>query len=349
MAGGYDVYVTFSGESGTPIQHVRSFSSGGKDQGAVTPDYDELRGMALDASGRLLLAVANKHVSAIELFSTPGEDGTRSLLASIVTPETSLGIAHPYGLTFDGSGVLYVSNQDTNCVTGFTLDDASPPQAQPIPVASALTGSFPSGTFYAGQFVASVVPIEVGTVTPPGVPPNDGGLSAESLISPLPAPDSAAAAAQAVNPAKHSIRGICATPTALYVADQANDRIAIYDLATGAYKLAITGTGKSSRHHVVDEPVALAYDAKNVDLYIGSAKNTCIFRYDEKSRVLTRVARDDSKLAKLSGLAFTPKGTLLAASREHSTIYEVDVSSGKMSTFVDGLGDAPECLLIVPA
>jgi hypothetical protein len=329
---GYDVYVTFSGKSKTPIQHVRSFSASGKDQGAVTPDYDELRGIALDGSGRLYLAVANKNVSAIELFAaTIEKDGTRELIGTILTPPTSAVHPHPYGLTFDRNGVLYVSTQDTNCVTGYAIGTQSPPQVSPIPVASALTASFPNGSFYAGQFVAAVEPITHGSVTPPSVPANLGGLSAS-----------------VVGASRHSVRGVLATPNALYVADEANDRIGIYDLTSGAYKRAITGTGRSSPRHVVDGPVGLAYDAKRGNLYIGSSKNACIFVYAEKSRTLSRLACDETKLAKVSGLACAPDGTLFAASRASAAIFTVDTSSGKIAPFVDGLADAPECLLVVP-
>ena len=333
MGSGYDVYVTFSGRSKTPIAHVRSFSAGGKDQGAVTPDYDELRGMVLDAAGRLYVAVANKNASAVDLFSaTIEKDGTRALIGTIIAPPTSAVHAHPYGLTFDGDGVLYVSSQDINCVTGYTIGTESPPQATPIPIASALTTNFPEGTFYPGEFVAAVAGITHGSVTPPSVPPNLGGLSAS-----------------VVGTSRHSVRDVQATPNALYVADEANDRVGIYDLSTGAYKLAITGTGRSSRRHVVDEPVGLAYDAKRGILYVGSSKNACIFAYAERSKTLARLAYDDEKLAKVSGLACAPDGTLLAASRAAAAIFSVDTSSGKLTTFADGLADAPECLLIVPA
>lgn len=353
MAGSsHEVYVTFSGESASPVKHVRAYDASGAKKGRVTPDYDELRGMTLDTTGRLYLAVANKSVSQVLLFSaTVNGDGTRDLVATVVTPATSPGISHPYGLTFDGPGQLFVSSQDTNCVTGFTIGTQSPPQAQPLAVATYLSQNFPkngaNGAFYAGEYVASVVPIVVQGDTPPAVPADQGGLSEQGLAAALPVPGSPAAAAQAANTKKHSVRGVHATPVALYVVDEAANRVGIYDLSTGAFQGAIATTGGTGKQDALDDPVGLAYDPAKGHLFIGSARNACIFAYHEGSKTLHLVAHDDTQLAKVSGLAWTPAGTLLAGSRQQNAIVSVDVSSGAISSFVDGLKDAPECLLVV--
>jgi hypothetical protein len=346
---GYQVYVTFSGESSTPVQHVRAYASDGTTHQRVTPDYDELRGMALDPSGRFYLAVAYKNLSEVLLFSASvNANGTRDLLTTLVTPATSPGVSHPYGLAFDGGGVLFVSNQDTNCVTGFVVGTAT--TATPIGVAAYLStfpSTGPTNVFYAGEFAASVVPIAVSGNTPPAVPAAQGGLSENGLAATLPAPGSAEAIAQK-KASKHSVRGVLTTPSALYVADEAGNRVAIYDLTTGAFTGAIVSDGGTGKHDVLDEPVALTYDAATSTVFVGSAKNACIFAYVETTGATTRVAQDDTNLAKLSGLAFTPNGTLLAASRQQNSIVTVDVASGAITPFVSGLTDAPECLLIVP-
>jgi hypothetical protein len=347
---GYQVYVTFSGESATPVEHVRAYSSDGTKHHRVTPDYDELRGMTLDPSGRLYLSVAYKNLSQVLLFSASVDaNGTRDLLATLVTPATSPGVSHPYGLTYDGGGVLFVSNQDTNCVTGFAVGNAT--TATPISIASYLTATFPSSgptnVFYAGEFVASVVPIAVNGNTPPPVPAAQGGLNETGLVPTLPTPGSAEAIAQK-KASKHSVRGVLATPSAFYVADEAGNRVCIYDLTTGAFRGDISSTGGAGKHDVLDEPVGFGYDPATSTVYIGSAKNACIFAYAEQTATMTRVAHDDTNLAKLSGLTFTPNGTLLAASRQQKSIVAVTVPSGAITPFVSGLTDAPECLLIVP-
>ncbi|HTW84022.1 MAG TPA: hypothetical protein VMD91_08160 [Candidatus Sulfotelmatobacter sp.] len=352
MAGsGYDIYVTFSGESKTPVKHVRAYGSDGKKIGRVTPDYDELRGMTLDLSGRFYLAVAYESVSEVLLFSaTVNKDGTRDLLATLVTPATSSGIAHPYGLAFDGSLVLFVSSQDTNCVTAFAVGTGT--TATPAPIAAYLTTNFPStgptNVFYPGQWVASVVPIAVGGNTPPAVPAAQGGLAEVGLVSPLPPPSAALAAAGAKKPTKHSVRGVLTTPNALYAVDEAANRVCMYELGSGAFTGAITGTGGTGKHDVLDDPVGLAYEPAAGVVYIGSAGNACIFAYTESSQGTTCVAHDDTNLAKVSGLAFTPDGTLLAGSRAQSAICTIDLYSGKITPFLTGLEDQPECLLVVP-
>src|SRR3984893_16260857 len=178
MAGsGFQVYVTFSGEASkgapgttnTPINHVRAYDQSGKKHGHVTPDYDELRGMALDGSGRLYLAVAHKSGSAIQVFSsTIGTDGfSRAFLGTAVTPQTSTALSHPYAVAFDPAGGLYASNQDTNVVCGYAVATAGFP-ATPLAVASYLTTTFPSGgTFYTGTYVASAQPVTTCGEIPP--------------------------------------------------------------------------------------------------------------------------------------------------------------------------------------
>ena len=52
-------------------------------------------------------------------------------------------------------------------------------------------------------------------------------------------------------------------------------------------------------------------------------------------------------LKDLSGLAFTPNGTLIFASRKQLQPFTLDVSTGALSTFGPSLNDAPECVLVV--
>ncbi len=347
----FQVYVTFSGEaskggagsSNTPVNHVRAYDASGTKHGHVTPDYDELRGMALDGAGRLYLAVAHKGGSAIDAFSsTIGSDGfSRTLLGTAVTPQTSTALAHPYAVAFDPGGNLYASSQDTNVVSGYAVAAAGFP-ATPLAVASYLTTAFPSGgTFYAGTYVASAQPVTAGGETPPAVPVAQGGLTMTGFTA---APASAADAVKA--PARHSVRGILFAGGALYVADEGGARVAIYDAATGAYKSALTTT--TDGKWTLSTPVGLAYDAASGHVFIGDPGNDAIFSYHPKSQKfeleLDKKSGGDG-LKKVSGLAFAPGGTLFFASRETQAIYQRD-KNGTVTPFVSGLTDTPECLLI---
>src|ERR1700689_5051986 len=91
---GYQIYVSFSGEAGSKILNVGALSSEGAYLGLVLAGggpYDELRGLAVDGSGRLYVANAYKKGSAVDVFSaTVNEDGYgRNYLGTLITPKSS--------------------------------------------------------------------------------------------------------------------------------------------------------------------------------------------------------------------------------------------------------------------
>ena len=60
-----------------------------------------------------------KKDSRVLTFSPVNSDGiSRNFLGNYVTPTTSTGFVHPYFLTFNNEGNLYISIQDTNIVLG---------------------------------------------------------------------------------------------------------------------------------------------------------------------------------------------------------------------------------------
>ncbi|HEV7509404.1 MAG TPA: hypothetical protein VGS07_31305 [Thermoanaerobaculia bacterium] len=76
-------YVSFSGESSTPINNVYALSPSGEIVSAEVLDtsqsYQELRGMAFDAAGRLYVSQAYKGSSAILQFAaSAGQGSTRA-------------------------------------------------------------------------------------------------------------------------------------------------------------------------------------------------------------------------------------------------------------------------------
>jgi sugar lactone lactonase YvrE len=361
MAGsGFQLYVTFSGEAlktatggapagdTAPIAHVRGYDSTGKKHGHVTPDYAELRGMALDAGGQLYVAVAKKSGSAIDVFSARiGSDGfSRTFERTVVSPASSTALAHPYAVAIAPGGALFQSSQDTNVVAGYALVsiDAVVGTAPPLPVASYLTQTFPSGgTFYPGTYVASAQPVTVGSETPPAVSPAKGGLTMTGFGTVPAGTDDAAKA-----PARHSVRGILFAGDALYVADEGGARVGIYDAATGALRTSLTVT--TDGKWTLKTPVGLALDPSSGHIYIGDPGNDAIFSYHPKSQKFEFVVDEKTGgdgLKKISGLAVAPDGTLFFASREAQAIFTLD-AKGNVAPFVTGLTDTPECLLIVP-
>ncbi|HEX3462624.1 MAG TPA: hypothetical protein VHS78_01055 [Candidatus Elarobacter sp.] len=350
----YQVYVSFSGETGSKIENVGALAHDGTYLGLVLNGgtVRELRGLALDERGRLYVANAYKKSSSVEVYSaTVGEDGYgREHLTTLITPATSKALLHPYELAFDGDN-LFVSSQDTNVVSGYAVSGKKKPTAENLPVAAYLRKLNPKGDYYGATFVASAEPVPIGKKTPPAVDPKDGGLSltgfdpatAATDDTPPEAPDEAQPAEKQ---ARHSVRGIAFAGKRLYVCDQAANRVGIYGHRNGTFHGWI---GENE----LAAPVGLAVSPSDGRIFIGSPKNDSIYAYDPSSGALDLVASSASEkhggaLKDLSGLAFTPDGTLLFGSRSNQQIYALDVSDGAVAEFGAQLGDAPECLLVVP-
>ncbi|HEV2641893.1 MAG TPA: hypothetical protein VGT98_04275, partial [Candidatus Elarobacter sp.] len=237
MASAYQVYVSLSGEKDGKIQNVGAFASDGSSLGDVLATggpFDEIRGLAVDAHGRLYVANANKKGSAVDVFSaTINADGfSRDVLGTLITPATTAALLHPYGLAFDGDN-LFVSSQDTNVVSGYAISGKKMPKAKKLAVAPYLEKLHPKGDYYGATFVASADPVKVGKKTPPAVDPDKGGLSASGFVAKTAAteddpPEAADEAKPAAQQARHSVRGIAVAGKRLYVADQAKDRVGIY-------------------------------------------------------------------------------------------------------------------------
>ncbi len=324
-----------------------------------TARTSELRGLAVDAAGRLYVADAYKKGSAVDVFSaTINADGfSRDFLATLITPASSKALLHPYGLAFDGDN-LFVSSQDTNVVSGYAISGKKKPSAKSLPPAAYLEKLHPKGDYYGGTFVASAQPVPVGKKTPPAVDPKDGGLSMSGFDPATAAtddkpPEAADEAKPAKKQARHSVRGIVFAGKRLYVADQAADRVGIYGHKNGTFHGWISVTDNTNANpDALDKPVGLALSPTDGRIYIGSPKNEAIFAYDPSSKKLELVVSSASPgaagaLEDLSGLSFTPDGTLLFGSRSQQQLYSCDVSTGAVSPLGAKLGDAPECLLVV--
>ena len=118
-------YLSFSGESSTPINNVYALSPSGATVSTQVLDpsqtYQELRGMAFGPDGCLYVCQAYKNASGVLQFAAAALAGgfTRAFLKAYATPSASSGLKHPYQPIFGSDGDLYVSSQDTNVVTGF--------------------------------------------------------------------------------------------------------------------------------------------------------------------------------------------------------------------------------------
>lgn len=330
-------YVSFSGESSKssqPITNVYALSAKGKTLSTTVLDpsqtYQELRGMAFGPDGKLYVCQAQKSHSAILQFSatTSGGGYTRSFLGQYATPQSSSGLAHPYQPAFGGLN-LYVTSQDTDVVTGFYGPATSQP-GKAMSNSPFLQKSYPSGTFNPGTFVAAYsADKKVPQFTP--VPTSQGGLTFAPSGS-----------------STHSVRGLAFDNKGhLFVADEGNDRIGVYDATSGAFLGAITQSGSEA----IKNPVTLFFNAANHTLYIGSPGAQRLFTYDVmkvaegdfKADVLIK----DSKLDKLSGITVDAGGHVYTCSRKNNKIYKWSSDGKKSSDFAGPFSDNPEQIIAV--
>jgi hypothetical protein len=351
MAAG-NLYVSFSGESGTPVTNVLALScADGSTLGEVLqdgPTVKELRGLAL-APSNLLGVTCVKADSLVFGFGPPQNGYQREFTGLSIDDTVSPGLDHPYGIAFADAQTLYVSSQNSNVVTRFVFTpDGAPaaPDGKPAydvtapEIAKYLTDKFAKKhhPFYAGTWVASATGIEIDGDTPPDVPPDDGGLTFDDK-----------------GKKKNSVRGILIVGGTLYVADEAKDRVGMYDLASGKYlgRIDQTGGKTQSPPSALSKPVALALGPDG-RIYIGSPGNCSIFAYAPDSGALAWIATDTTALAELSGLAYGPD-TLYVASRKTMAVYTFapdgnNTSGGTFTQFNQtAFTDSPEALLYVPA
>lgn len=329
-------YVSFSGESSAPINNVYALSPSGEIVSTEVLDtsqsYRELRGMAFDAAGRLYVSQAYKGSSAILQFAASAGQGsyTRSFLASYATPPASSGLRHPYQPVFGPDGNLYVSSQDTNVVTAF-FGPESPQAGQAMANSSFLQTQYPSGTFNPGTFVPAWT-ADSGAPAFTPVPVDQGGLTFATSGS-----------------TSHSVRGLAFdTAGHLFVADEGNNRVAVFDTASGTYLGSIT----QSKNHSIQEPVALWFALSAGLLYIGSPGNQRIFTYPVANVAAgnyeaNSLIQDSQRLDKVSGITVDPAGNLYTCSRETSEIYQWSATGTLIGTFAQGFTDTPEQIVPV--
>jgi hypothetical protein len=323
-------YVSFSGESSDPINNVYALSPSGDTVSTQVLDpgqtYDELRGMAFGPDGLLYVCQAHKTESKILAFAaTANGSHTRAFEGVFAAGSSSPGLLHPYQPIFDADGNLYVSSQDTNVVTGYYGPKSTAPGKE-MPLSTFLQAQYPTGTFNSGTFVPAES-ADPGVPTFTSVPGHLGGLALTS------------------NGSTHSVRGIAFDNSGrLYVADEAKDRVNVYDRDGN-----LLGEISQSNNHSIQNPVALWFDGNRGLVYIGSPGNGRIFTYDVTSSGFqaNSLINDDDRLDKVSGITVDPDGNIYTCSRETCDIYQWSPGGSLLGTFAKGFNDTPEQIIPV--
>jgi len=323
-------YISFhGGASGKNNIHVYD-DSGQKSSepkllptGDPSPKLRELRGFAL-TDGLLYVVNAYLKYSQILVYE-PDANGQYQFKEVFASRDTVNSILHPYDLTFDTQGNCYVTNQDTNVVTGLQGPN------RPLPVAAYLKQNYPpSPAFLAGTMVASSNGKLPNISTPPPNVPKPQGLK---VIFSTSTPKKVA----------HSARGLLFHSGYLYVADEPANAVKVYNGASGELKGQIQGKNLRA-------PVQLLVNANF--LYISSSGNDSVVSFDlaqgAPSGTVAPITFIDGKVKSISGLAFDSEGNFYAAERKTKKIRRFPQhGSGTGEDFIKSLPDEPEFILYV--
>lgn len=311
------LFVTFHG--GKPEQHallnnVHAYDKDGKKlTGTVLDDaagvvLNELRGVCL--RGNLLYVVnANKDQNSILCYEG---GGTKFHFVSTFASGASCpGILHPFDLTFDDAGFCYLSSQDTNLVTRLKVSKDGR-TGTPAMIAAGLAGhgEFPSGTFVG----SSVGNLAGGRATAVAAPAGLGySVTGEK---------------------KHSVRGVLWANDALYVADQPEGRVKVYD-KDGRF------LGQSN---VVDSPIHLTLHEGH--LYVSGGNEILTAKLKRPGGDFALDVVPGLRIKNGSGMVFTEEGRLYLASRTENVIHKFGADLAPLK-FECRLPDNPEFLLHV--
>jgi hypothetical protein len=96
----------------------------------------------------ILLPRSKANYSKVLVFGECDSSGGRNYLHTVTSGTKNPGVNHPYGITFDHHGNIYVSFQHTNTVLRFKKDTFEPFPSPPyLPSSSSPDEPYP-GTFY---------------------------------------------------------------------------------------------------------------------------------------------------------------------------------------------------------
>jgi hypothetical protein len=202
---------------------------------------NELRSLVV-ANGYLYVANGGTTTSSVLCYELASSGASTTFVSTVVACTLSKGdnfetsIAHPFGLAFAGSDVVYVSNQDTNVVACAALTNGSTTGVLGRGAQSAyLEKLFPSpAVFLDGTYVAS----QVGSlrhvhVTAPNVPATDGGLGVKLDSN---------------SKVQHSVRDVALAGGLLLVCDEVEARVNLYATADGSFSGSSSTLAGSPTH-----------------------------------------------------------------------------------------------------
>ena len=311
--------ITFSGEAGksgvtNPINNVYGITA----KGTQVPNLlnptgvtvSELRGMAI-SGGYLYVANSHKSDTKILRYTCTDPSGPFPYADTYATPDTTLGLMHPYQPVFDSEGNLFVTSQDTYVVTKFEAKDSV------APTSPWLAENFPEIDFYEGTWAPGAEPSE-GPSPPDTVKSSDGGLKAP--------------------------RGIATAPSLdrFYVADSTDSSVKSYSLSKGTFHGKVLDLSSGC-------PVGLAFDAASGLLFVTAETSNSVHAVYvngcdsqcNQDKIIEEQEDNGATLDHPSGIVVVPGSStqrLYVASRIGKQInwYDVEISVSENKHNVSG-------------
>ena len=285
-----------------------------------TPKLQELRGFKFRGD-QLYVVNAYKKLSQLLQYQQNASGSYQPVGDGILASNASINsIYHPYDLTIDENGTIYLSSQDTNVVTRMNEE------GQAESTASYLSDTYPNGNFMAGTFIASAIG-DLPAVTEQGLTPPENVSSPQGLsVSQDPT----------TGRVLNSVRDVLTYEGYLYVSDEVNNSVNCYSLQTGELEGYIA-RGK------MEAPVQLlVYDGK---LYIGAGKS--VFKYSiRKYGAPSGKAKPKKFIYKeldhVSGMAFDSNEDFYVAERKARKVLKYSHKGKSKATVLDNLPDNPE-------
>jgi DNA-binding beta-propeller fold protein YncE len=323
-------WISYRGESGHGVDNIGVFEDDGSprklhplllDPSPAAHPLHIARGFAL-VGDDLYIANAWRKDSHIAVYHRHGD--TFRFKEVLVKTEQVAAMVHPFDVELGDDGRIYVSCQDTNTVVSLV-----PKTRQPAPVAAHLRKHYPKGKFLPGTLVAS----------------SHGSLPeyGDRRSLDVPAPLGLKVVLDKRGKPRHSVRGIIVHRKRLYVADEADDAVKVFNVRTGELLARIIGPE-------IEAPVHLIVHGET--LYIGAAGTGSILALDLTSTPPTGDLKAriviDGKLDAPSGFAVGPDGDIYVAERKKQRVRRFSSRGKKKGTFIDELPDMPEFLLHVP-
>jgi DNA-binding beta-propeller fold protein YncE len=322
-------WISYRGESRHGVDNIGVFEDNGSprkvhplllDPSSTAHPLHIARGFAL-VGDDLYIANAWRQDSHIARYQRHGD--TFRYAEILAKTEQIAALVHPFDVGLGDDGHIYISCQDTNTVVSLV-----PTTRKPASVATHLRKHFPDGKFLPGTLVAS----------------SHGSLPeyGECTSLDVPAPLGLKVVLDKRGKPRHSVRGIVVHRNHLYVADEADDAVKVFDVQSGELKARIAG-------HALKAPVHLILHGET--LYIGASGSGSILALDLTSAppVGDVAARTviDGKLDAPSGFAVGPDGDIYVAERKKQRVRRFSSEGKKKGTFIKDLPDMPEFLVYV--